>query len=117
MPVVHCPNCRKSINAPEGSLGRKATCPACKKPFVIGGKAPASVVPAEKLKAAKPVKTAPPKPVRAFASLLRPPLVWAVAGGGIVAVLLTVVILVAMFSGGREKPRLTAAQPEKKVAD
>ena len=38
MPVVHCPNCRKSINAPEGSVGRKANCPGCRKPFVIGGK-------------------------------------------------------------------------------
>jgi hypothetical protein len=40
MPVIKCPQCRKSLKVGDASVGKRIRCPSCQNPFVVPGPAP-----------------------------------------------------------------------------
>lgn len=127
MPVIHCPSCQRAIKAPEGSQGRKATCPGCKKPFVIRLDPVKAMAPAPIKRAAaderitgrspKVVPKVAPKIQRdAAVPLMRRPLVWILAGGGVAAVLIGVLV-VAWGTNRNPTPKLIASNETKIPAE
>lgn len=106
MPVVRCPNCRKSIAIESGSTGRKSVCPYCQKTFVIAVKKP----PGETRKESE-------KPAKAKAPARRrrrgyKPSTLILAGFGVVAV---IAMATAFFLlRGRTTPKVPVEVAEKK---
>jgi uncharacterized protein YkwD len=93
MPVFQCPHCKKPISAPAKALGRKASCPICRRRFTIGD---------------------PPVAQAKAASRSNRHLSWMLACGGVVAGLLVAVVVNAWL---REDPapRPILWQPEHKI--
>ena len=58
--MIGCPHCKKTLRAAGDVVGRKVTCPACRRPFVAGADIrPASAVPAVPARAASAAASGP----------------------------------------------------------
>ena len=97
MPIsVQCPSCGKKLTAKDELAGKKATCPGCKKLFVIPAARP--------LSQPKPLAPAEPAATTTYRAAYRRRrklnlLPWYI-GGGIVLCLTIVLVIIFSMSGG-----------------